>query len=146
MKILALDQATKTGWATDTASGVWNLTPNRGETGGMRIVRFKAKVLELIELEGIELIAYERVQGRFQNTVIINAELAGILQVIAIEKGIPLACYSPKEIKVHATGKGNANKDMMLKAAREKWPNINIIDDNQADALWILDLAKSRLI
>ena len=50
MKILSLDIATKTGWATDTTSGVWDLKPKRGESEGMRVVRFKSKVRELIEL------------------------------------------------------------------------------------------------
>ena len=44
MKILALDIATTTGWKTETASGTWNLKPNRGESEGMRVVRFKSKV------------------------------------------------------------------------------------------------------
>jgi Holliday junction resolvasome RuvABC endonuclease subunit len=53
--------------------------------------------------------------------------------------------YSPSEIKKHATGKGNANKDAILKAARQRWPDVEIVDDNEADALWLLDLAQKEL-
>ena len=39
----------------------------------------------------------------------------------------------------HATGKGNATKEAMERSARERgWTPI---DDNEADALWILDWA-----
>jgi len=145
MKILALDQATVTGWATDTASGTWNLKPNRGESEGMRVVRFKGKVKELIELEDIEIVAYERPAGRFKASIMVSSEMIGVLKDLCIEKGVKLACYSASEIKVTATGKGNAGKPAMIKAAKSKWPNINIIDDNHADALWILQHTKNDL-
>lgn len=32
MKILALDIATKCGWATEVASGTWNLSLRNGES------------------------------------------------------------------------------------------------------------------
>lgn len=145
LKILALDQATITGWATDTASGTWNLKVNRGESEGMRVVRFKGKVRELIDLEGINLIAYERPAGRFKASIIVSAEMIGVLKDLCIERNIDLACYSAKEIKKHATGNGNAGKPLMLSSAREKWPNVLITDDNEADALWLLDLVKKDL-
>ena len=145
MKVLALDQATKTGWATDTASGVWDLKPNRGESEGMRVVRFKAKVKEIIEIEGIELVAYERPAGRFKASIMVSSEMVGVLKDLCIEKGVKLACYSAPEIKKHATGKGNSGKPAMIKAAKEKWPHIHIIDDNHSDALWILDYTKKDL-
>jgi hypothetical protein len=33
----------------------------------------------------------------------------------------------------------------MVAMARSKWPEKTILSDDQADALWILDLAKSEL-
>ena len=47
--------------------------------------------------------------------------------------GIPVGT-----IKKHATGKGNASKEMMIEAARKKL-GYKDDDDNEADALWILD-------
>jgi len=144
-KILALDQATKTGWATDTSSGVWDLKPNRGESAGMRVVRFKSKVREIIELEGIKVVAYERPAGRFKASIMVSAEMVGVLLDLCHEKNVEVACYSATEIKKHATGKGNSGKPLMISSAKAKWSNINIIDDNHADALWLLDLAKKDL-
>lgn len=144
-KILALDQATKTGWATDTASGVWNLTPNRGESTGMRVVRFKSKVREIIEMEGITVVAYERPAGRFKASIMVSSEMVGVLLDLCIEKNVEVACYSASQIKMFATGKGNCSKSKMVEAAEKKFSHINIIDDNHADALWLLELAKKDL-
>lgn len=143
-KILALDQATVTGWATDTSSGTWNLKPNRGESEGMRVVRFKSKVREVIGLENINIIAYERPAGRFKSSIMVSSEMVGVLKDLCIELGVDLACYSASQIKRHATGKGNAGKPLMISSAKDKF-KINIVDDNHADALWILDLAKKDL-
>ena len=137
-KILALDIATITGWKTSTASGIWNLKPNRGESDGMRVVRFKAKVNEMIKIESINLIAYERVAGKQNAAISVISEMVGQLKLICIEQGIDLACYSAKEIKKFATGNGNASKDLMVKTAIAQ--GYNPIDDNEADAIFIYNL------
>ena len=43
MKILALDIATKTGFATDLTSGVWDLKLKKGESNGMKLIYLQAK-------------------------------------------------------------------------------------------------------
>ena len=144
MKILSLDIATKTGWATDTTSGVWDLKPKRGESEGMRVVRFKAKVRELIELESIELVAYERPAGRHKSSIMVASEMIGVLKDLTMERNIQLASYSATEIKKFATGKGNSNKEAMVNAAKQNF-NIEIIDDNHADALWLLKMVNEEL-
>jgi Holliday junction resolvasome RuvABC endonuclease subunit len=139
--ILALDIATITGWKTKTASGTWNLKPNRGESEGMRVVRFKAKVKELINLESIDLVSYERPAGFHKNSIIVVAEMVGVLKDLCIEMNIDLACYSSKEIKKFATGNGNANKDRMIKAAINLGYT-NVTDHNEADAIHLYLLTK----
>jgi len=143
MKILALDIATKTGWKTGTASGVWDLKPNRGESEGMRVVRFKAKVKEMIELEGIDIIAYERPAGMHKGSIMVASEMVGVLKDLCIEKGVQLACYSANEIKKFATGKGNAKKEAMISAAKSL--GFDPQDDNEADAIHLYLLCKSDL-
>jgi len=52
--------------------------------------------------------------------------------------GIPYMGVPVGTIKKHATGKGNASKEGMVVAAIENgWQPK---DDNEADALWLLDL------
>ena len=56
INILAIDQATKTGWATKEASGTWDLKPKSSESAGMRIIRFKARIREVVEACDIKLV------------------------------------------------------------------------------------------
>lgn len=144
MNILALDIATKTGWKTKTSSGVWDLKPNRGESEGMRVVRFKSKVRELINLEQINLISYERPAGLHKSSIMVASEMIGVLKDLCIELKIDLACYSSSEIKKYATGKGNANKDEMIKTAIKL--GYNPKDDNEADAIHLYNLSISQLV
>jgi len=143
-KILALDIATKTGWATNTSSGTWELKPNRGESEGMRVVRFKAKVKEIITLEGIHLVVYERPAGMHKSSIMVASEMVGVLKDLCEGLKINYASYSASEIKKFATGKGNANKEAMVSAAVKHF-SIPIMDDNHADALWLLEMVKTEL-
>lgn len=143
-KLLALDIATHTGWKTESASGVWSLKPNRGESEGMRVVRFKAKVRQMIELEHINLIAYERPAGLHKSSIMVASEMVGVLKDLCIEVGVDLCCYSASEIKKFATGKGNANKDAMVKSAKEL--GFNPEDDNEADAIHLYNLVADELL
>ena len=141
--ILALDIATKTGWKTKTASGVWDLKVNRGESEGMRVVRFHSKVKELIELENINLVAYERAGGMYKSSIIVESEMIGALKLLCTEMKIDLACYSATEIKKFATGKGNAKKEVMIEAAKQL--GYSPQDDNEADAIHIYRLCEKDI-
>ena len=144
--ILALDVATKTGWAvSNDIYGLWDLSIKRDESSGMRLVRFEGKLREIIELQDIRLVAYERVAGRFQGAVIIAAEIVGVMKSVLEDKNIPYRAFSAKEIKVFATGKGNSGKPLMISAARSKY-NYTGEDDNEADALHLLNLMKKEYL
>lgn len=140
MNILALDVATHCGWATNTAHGTWDLTPKRDESGGMRLIRFKSKLREVVELENIDVIVFERSAGFHKSALIVQSELHGVLKLFCEENKIEHKAYSASEIKKFATGKGNAKKDAMIKAAQEKYGYVGN-DDNTADALHIYHLA-----
>lgn len=57
---------------------------------------------------------------------------------LCIEQSVDLACYSASEIKKYATGKGNANKELIISAAVEL--GFKPIDDNEADAIHLYNL------
>jgi Holliday junction resolvasome RuvABC endonuclease subunit len=141
--LLALDIATKTGWKTETSSGTWDLKVNRGESEGMRVVRFKSKVREMIRLENIRIVVYERAGGLHKSSIMVQSEMIGVLKDLCIEVGVELGCYSAKEIKKFATGNGNAGKPLMIKAAQEL--GYNVEDDNEADAIHLFLLARKDL-
>ena len=55
------------------------------------------------------------------------------------EEELPYSGVPVGTIKKHATNKGNAGKPAMMTAALKKgWTPI---DDNDCDALWLLDLS-----
>ena len=144
LRILALDPATHCGYAISRALyGVWNLTAKRDESVGMRLIRLRAKLVEVIQSERINLVVFERPGGRFKASIIVQSEIQGQIKTVCEDLKVEYRAYSSTEIKKFATGKGNAGKPAMIKAAKDKldYPGDN---DNEADALWILELAKSE--
>lgn len=153
MNILALDMATVTGWATPHASGVWDLSIRSDESSGMRLIRFEAKLRETIKACEIGLIVFEGVilaHGARLNITSIKlaSKLQGIVEyLVESTDGLECCSYNNMTIKKHAIpGKGKKrDKEAMLRAARERWPDEDIADHNQADARFLLDLAEKEL-
>ena len=146
MNILAIDPGTTCGWAMwysgQLSSGVWHLsTPSqrRYEGGGMRYVRL---VQYLDSMPPIGLLAYEEVR-RHQGVAAAHVYGGIVAHLTAwCERHCVAYCaYPVSQIKRHATGKGNADKAAMLAAAQVKWGG-EVLTHDQADALWILDLAR----
>lgn len=147
MNILAIDPATKSGWAIGNDSGVWDCSVRRDESAGMRLIRFRSKLNEINKAYKIDLIVFEAARNagvKMQGALVVQAGLQGILMAWCEDRGIQYRGYSPSEIKKHATGKGNANKAAMIQAAKDRWPGRKIADDNEADAMWLLDLAEKE--
>ena len=144
MKILALDVATKTGWRTETSSGVWDFNKQkRGDSYGMRLIRFKSSVREILDLEKIDIVVYERPAGMFKSSIIVASEMIGVLIALCEERGLQYTAYSATEIKKFATGKGNAKKQDMIDSAIAL--GFTPSDDNEADAIHLYNLAKKDL-
>ena len=144
VRILALDPATHCGWAINRdLYGVWNLTAKRDESASMRLIRLRSKLHEIIPSEHINLVVFERPGGRFKASIIVQSEIQGQIKTVCEDLNVPYRAYSSKEIKKFATGKGNAGKPKMIESAQNflGYPGK---DDNEADALWILELAKSE--
>lgn len=138
MPTLALDLAASMGWAhSDGRSGVVKL--------GNREERPYALYIWLMKVtHGNEDIVCERVAGQHKNAIISMAELHGIVRLFCRTWRHSYSLRSPGEIKKHATGKGNAKKDAMVDAARLRWPDKGIVSNDEADALWLLDLEMSQ--
>lgn len=149
MKILAIDPATKCGFAHSCgAAGTWDLSVRRDESVGMRLIRFRGKLNEVLQSVGVELVVFEaarHVAPNMQGALVVQSEFQGILKAWCEDNRLQYRGYSPAEIKKHATGKGNANKEAMKAAALAKWPGVKLADDNEADARWLLDLAITSL-
>jgi Holliday junction resolvasome RuvABC endonuclease subunit len=151
--ILALDFATVTGWAhTCGESGTWDLNIRKDESNGMRLIRFRGKIREILACQQTDVIAFEAVSAMSGprvnfNSVKLQCKLQAIIEEIVEDTpGLECVSYNIKEIKAHALpGKGPKNKEAMVNAAKKKFTEVCIIDDNHADALWLLSLAQGRI-
>jgi hypothetical protein len=144
--ILALDLGQRTGWAVRNsdgaiASGTAEFRPGRFEGGGMVFLRFRAWLQEVDETAGgIGAVYFEEV--RFHRGVTAAHAYAGYLAHLTAwaemfkipYRGVPVGT-----IKRHATGRGNADKEAVIAAVRAL--GFDPADDNEADALALLDWA-----
>jgi Holliday junction resolvasome RuvABC endonuclease subunit len=145
-KILAIDPASKFGWAiSDTLYGEWDLTTRKDESMGMKLIRLRSKLDEIYEAQQFDIIVYERPAGRHTNSIIHQSKLIAVVEEWCELKRVAYRAYSAPEIKKFATGKGNAGKPAMIQAAEEHY-NCTSLTDNEADALHLLHLAKEEYL
>lgn len=138
MSILALDLGTKTGWAYGTLdavmSGVWDLKPRRFDGGGMRFVKFKGELNDILKAGRPAAVMFEEVRNhKGTDAAHIYGGLLGVLTAWCEENEIPYRGVTVQAIKKFATGRGNAGKPDMIAAALRL--GYEPIDDNHADAL-----------
>lgn len=163
MNILTFDVGNNCGWAcveTTTADtgpaehrvtvhytehGVESFKPARGESQGMRYMKFRHWLKKMLVDTRPDLVVYERPKG-LRGTAA-QEILWGMVTRIMEEcdqHGINYTAVSPSELKRWATGKGNANKERMLAAARLRYPSEVVGDHNEADAMLILAWAREK--
>jgi Holliday junction resolvasome RuvABC endonuclease subunit len=152
--ILALDQATTTGYAitdrdgTILDSGVWHLAdPKRsGESRGMRYIRFEKELQRIIKAWDVGLIIHEQTLLRGGAATEIANGLKALILKTAVECNIEVSCVHTTELKKWATGNGSADKALMIQTATRYMTDQNQryavckpspIDDNEADAVLI---------
>ena len=144
--VLALDLGTTTGWALRLADGsithgFVSFKPQRFEGGGMRYLRFRRWLDEVAAAaSGLGAVYFEEVRRHLG----VDAAHAygGFLATLTSwceHQQIPYQGVPVGSIKRHATGKGNAGKSDMLAAMRSR--GYVVADDNEADALAVLDWA-----
>jgi Holliday junction resolvasome RuvABC endonuclease subunit len=148
-RILALDPATLTGVAHSSGyRATWRLVVCDSEHRGLKLVRLRRAILDVAATLGVDLIAYENAAfgagKRQMTTTAFHCRLAGVIQLVAAEIGAAFLEFTPTAIKKFATGSGAADKSQMIAAARSQL-SVDVADDNQADALWVLELAKHHL-
>lgn len=143
MNLISLDLGAKCGWASRCGgvinSGTQDFSLSRFEGRGMQFLKFKRFLARLTDAVVPDVISLEEVRRHLG----VDAAHAygGYLAHVASyceEANIPHTGVPVGTIKKHATGKGNASKDDMISAAKVLYPDQDIRDDNQADALCLL--------
>lgn len=148
-KVLALDLGQKTGWAllqTDgtITSGTMGFKPGSFEGGGMTFLKFKQWLDSILKTaNGLDGIWFEEVRAHAGTTAAhVYGGFLGQLTSWAEAANIPYLGVPVGTIKKHATGSGNAGKDLVIDAMKAK--GHNPADDNEADALAIMYLVISQ--
>jgi len=85
-------------------------------------------------------------QSRAQFGAAINLVSLGTLMRIALyNKGCPFYVPTASQLKKFATGKGNVQKNIVLREVYKRW-GVDAKDDNQADACTLAYMAESILL
>ncbi len=141
--ILALDLGSTTGWAVRTARcrilhGTAEFRPTRFEGGGMRYLRFGKWLGQTLEVTGgVDAVYFEEVRRHAgTDAAHVYGGLLATLTAWCEGHGIPYQGVPIGTWKRHACGKGNASKDEVIAAMRER--GFEPADDNEADAIAIL--------
>lgn len=140
--VLALDLGSTLGWALTISgqamSGTESFKLGRFEGGGMRYLRFVRWLDDLMRFTGpISTVYFEEVR-RHKGVDAAHAYGGFMAQLTAWceRHAVPYQGVPVGTIKKFATGKGNANKEAMIDAAK-RWGHAPT-DDNEADALALL--------
>lgn len=163
--VVGLDLATRCGWAVlrrgaRVDSGFWDFGLRQGEGLGVRYQRARIAFRELLLEHRPYVVGYELVrshesrpkptpqQATPPRTFNVQAAhvyggLVAVLLCTCEEVGVLYEQVEVAAVKQLATGKGNAKKDLVVRAARERF-DAAITDDNEADALWIAGVVTHR--
>ncbi len=148
--ILAIDPGTSCGYAFrkpdgQLLSGTWDLSPRRLDSPGVRWLKLRRALDELAGDDLVELLAFEEAYQKGNIAAHIYGGVIATLQTWAEHRQVTYAALHAGSVKKRATGKGNAKKPDMIRAAKRRWPDQRVDDENQADALWILAEAEATL-
>jgi Holliday junction resolvasome RuvABC endonuclease subunit len=166
--ILALDLGAKCGWALydegELYSGTWELTPKKSSADREKETHLWRRMQTIHEQHNVTAVAFERVDAhgrpgdekktecprckhKFavavtgQNTLAAQA-WGGYRAIVRMWCDVYEARREDVAVgtlKKFATGNGRATKQDMIAWAELRWRGQNVRDDNQADALHILD-------
>jgi len=145
MNLLALDLATKTGFAAEIErrreSGWKDFTPLPGEGPGWRYIRFNVWLYSWKE-KSLELVVVEKTIPNMTHAM--TSEIAFGLSTRVTEfcarQRVKLIGVHNATLKKYFCGDGRAEKYEMVRMAQEIDPGVK--DDNEADALLLLMYTK----
>lgn len=144
-RILAIDPGGRCGWAHSSGEhGVWQLTGPASEHRGRRLIRMEAKLGELKDRLVVDRVVFEASPQvtRGQAARLVHGQYVGMILKFAASLDAPFAEVNVSTLKKFATGNGHAEKHEMIRALQVRL-GIDVTDDNEADAIWLLKFAES---
>lgn len=141
---------TCTGVAVAAGGDVLELRRVRTPTGPQTLVAQRARVrrvltqvLEVAPSSGLYVVESPSLQSKFG----LRIERIGLFWMLVdqlLARG-PVVTVTPKGRAKYASGNGNAKKPEVLAAMRERFPGLQIPDDNVADALALVGMGARHL-
>lgn len=151
IRALSLDMATKTGYAIledgKVRGGVFVMqAPKKNrihladEHEGKKYGDFLTWLNRMIATVQPQWIFYEEPFMNMKRPSSIQSGYAwkALLMGTAAQHRIPLHGVAPASLKKSVTGSGKAEKPEMTAMAKRQFPDLDIVDDNMADALHVL--------
>lgn len=153
MEILALDLATKTGWAYRESgkiiSGVEDFSVAKHDDPAMRFVKLKDWLLANIYFDDLTVFYEQPHKGGGRGAEFLIGMVV-VVKMLCAEHGVSYDKVETKTLKFEAAGHGNASKDDMILSANgvmnlgSSGFQRKITDDNEADAICLLAYAESQ--
>lgn len=152
LSVLALDIATVTGWCrlsqgvlTSGSRDFRRSLHGAGSRGPDHVGASHAMFLNWLDGVCPDQFVYEDA-GFFKSAAAVQicVGFRGILLAHAARLNVPVFSYAPMTIKKFWTGKGTAQKDDMMRVSRQRFPDLTVCDNNEADAIALLHLHLAR--
>jgi len=143
--IYALDLSLRaTGWAISEGDGPveFGTFPNSKYDHDQRRGEIAAHVFSKIPDGCVDslIVIEDCFQGKLKLNDLIM--LHGVIRYGLYRRGIKYLLVSPTQLKKFATGKGNSEKNLVIRAVFQRF-NIEADDDNAADAVTLLHIGKA---
>lgn len=140
-RLLALDCATRTGWAIIEGgevveSGMKEFLKKKDDHPGKRFGLFDGWLCEIVYRHNIDALVFEQAHHRGGAATRVCVGLTTLVKQTAYTFRIPVSSIHSGTIKKFATGNGRASKRDMHDAAWEVLERVPV-DDNEADAVFL---------
>ena len=146
LNILALDLATRTGWAEQVGKekdyGSVDFSVGRGESPGIRFLKMRKWLTDKHVRGAYELVIYEQPHHRGGAATMVCVGLACEVQAFAAMHHLDLTNVHTATLKKWATGNGRASKEDMVRTAVSL--GYQPMNDDEADAIHLLRYAKEK--
>lgn len=145
-RILAVDLGTALGWAVLIngslvelgTKNLKNKTTEKLLDPERRLRQYQFLLTKIILYKithiAVELVNPGTMKGNRQRTLYYGA--LGVIELMAARENLPLIYVPVQQVKLQMTGRGNASKDMMLRAA-ERRSSIKVDGPDAADAFGV---------
>lgn len=128
----------------------WDCSVRRGESAGMRFLRFRRYLAAVLDESPVDLVGYENPGGNIRNHVAAAVLLGMVaeIQAACAARKLDYIGFNPSTVKKLALGKGGGpgtDKKAMIAAANAKWPTLPMkMTEHIADALFVMELLRSE--